>query len=43
MVGIATDTEVNTTMPVVHLDDIEAIAALMRTFAMSVEDVLSSK
>ena len=40
--GIATDTAVETTLPVVHLDDFKAIAAMMRKFAISVEDVLAA-
>ena len=32
IVGIATDTSVETTLPTVHLDDIPAIAAMMRAF-----------
>ncbi|MDO9061110.1 MAG: molybdopterin-guanine dinucleotide biosynthesis protein MobB, partial [Bradyrhizobium sp.] len=40
--GIASDTELNTELPVVHLDDIPAIAAMMRKFAVSVEDVLAA-
>jgi molybdopterin-guanine dinucleotide biosynthesis adapter protein len=39
--GIATDTAVETTLPVAHLDDIPAIAAMMQRFAISVEDVLA--
>jgi molybdopterin-guanine dinucleotide biosynthesis protein B len=39
--GIATDAAVETTLPVVHLDDIPAIAAMMQRFAISVEDVLA--
>ena len=39
--GIATDTELQTTLPVAHLDDIPAIAAMMQRSAMSVEDVLA--
>ena len=39
--GIATDTAIETTLPVVHLDDIPAIAALMQRSAISVEDVLA--
>jgi molybdopterin-guanine dinucleotide biosynthesis adapter protein len=39
--GIATDTAVETTLPVVHLDDIPAIAAMMQRSAISVEDVLA--
>ena len=41
MVGIATDTAVETTLPTAHLDDIEAIAAMMLRSAISVEDVLA--
>jgi molybdopterin-guanine dinucleotide biosynthesis protein B len=39
--GIATDAAVETALPVAHLDDIPAIAAMMRRFAISVEDVLA--
>jgi molybdopterin-guanine dinucleotide biosynthesis protein B len=39
--GIATDTAVETKLPVAHLDDIPAIAAMMLRFAISVEDVLA--
>src|SRR5437763_6186731 len=39
--GIAADAAVATTLPVVHLDDIEAVAALMQRAAISVEDVLA--
>ena len=39
--GIATDAAVETTLPVAHLDDIPAIAAMMQRFAISVEDVLA--
>jgi molybdopterin-guanine dinucleotide biosynthesis protein B len=41
VVGIATDTAVETTLPTAHLDDIEAIAAMMQRSAISVEDVLA--
>jgi len=41
IVGIATDAEVKTTLPVAHLDDIPAIAAMMQKFALSIEDVLA--
>jgi molybdopterin-guanine dinucleotide biosynthesis protein B len=41
IVGIATDTAVETTLPTAHLDDIPAIAAMMRRSAMSIEDVLA--
>ena len=41
IVGIATDAAVETTLPTAHLDDIPAIAAMMRRSAMSIEDVLA--
>src|SRR5882757_5105647 len=41
VVGIATDTPVETTLPTAHLDDIEAVAAMMLKSAISVEDVLA--
>jgi molybdopterin-guanine dinucleotide biosynthesis adapter protein len=41
VVGIASDTAVETTLPVAHLDDIPAIAAMMRKSAVSVEEVLA--
>ena len=41
IVGIATDAALETTLPVVHLDDIPAIAAMMQRSAISVEDVLA--
>jgi molybdopterin-guanine dinucleotide biosynthesis protein B len=39
--GIATDAAVKTLLPVAHLDDIPAVAAMMRKFAISVEDLLA--
>jgi molybdopterin-guanine dinucleotide biosynthesis protein B len=39
--GIATDAAVKTTLPVAHLDDIPAIAAMMQTSAIPVQDVLA--
>src|SRR5450432_1909614 len=39
--GIATDAQLETALPVAHLDDIPAIAAMMQRFAISVEDVLA--
>jgi len=39
--GIATDTPVETRLPTAHLDDIEAIAAMMLKSAISLEDVLA--
>src|ERR1700681_3128876 len=40
--GIATDATVETTLPVAHLDDIPAVAAMMQRLAVSVEDVLAA-
>jgi molybdopterin-guanine dinucleotide biosynthesis protein B len=39
--GIASDTAVETALPLAHLDDIPAIAAMMEGSAISVEDVLA--
>jgi molybdopterin-guanine dinucleotide biosynthesis adapter protein len=39
VVGVVSDVPVETTLPSAHLDDIEAIAALLRRSAMPVEDV----
>jgi molybdopterin-guanine dinucleotide biosynthesis adapter protein len=39
--GIATDAAVETTLPVAHLDDIEAVAAMLLKAAMPVEDLLA--
>jgi molybdopterin-guanine dinucleotide biosynthesis protein B len=41
IVGIATDAAVETTLPIVHLDDVEAAASLMRRCAIPVEQVLA--
>jgi molybdopterin-guanine dinucleotide biosynthesis protein B len=41
--GLATDAAVQTALPVVHLDDIPAIAAMMRRYAVSVEDLLARR
>ena len=41
VVGIASDAAVETSLPVAHLDDIPAIAAMMQKFALSIEDVLA--
>jgi molybdopterin-guanine dinucleotide biosynthesis protein B len=41
IVGIASDIAVETTLAVAHLDDIEAIAAMMQRSAIAVEDVLA--
>ena len=41
IVGIASDVAVETSLPTVHLDDIAGIAAMMRRFAVPIEDVLA--
>jgi molybdopterin-guanine dinucleotide biosynthesis protein B len=41
IVGIATDTVVETALPTAHLDDIEAVAAMMLKSAISLEQVLA--
>ena len=41
VVGIASDIAVETTLPVAHLDDIEAVAAMMQRSAISIEDLLA--
>ena len=41
IVGIATDTTVETTLPIAHLDDVAAVAAMMQRAAISIEDVLA--
>jgi molybdopterin-guanine dinucleotide biosynthesis protein B len=41
IVGIAADTSVETTLPTAHLDDVAAVAALLRRSAISIEDVLA--
>ena len=40
--GIATDATLETMLPVAHLDDIPAVAAMMRKFAIPVEEVLAA-
>jgi molybdopterin-guanine dinucleotide biosynthesis adapter protein len=42
IVGIASDVDVETALPRVHLDDVPAIAALILQSAMPVADVLAS-
>jgi len=39
--GIVTDATVETALPVAHLDDIPAVAAMMQQFAIALEDVLT--
>ena len=41
IVGIVTDAAVETRLPVVHLDDIDAVAALIKRSAISIEDLFS--
>lgn len=41
VVGIASDVAVETRLPTAHLDDIEAVAAMMLRSAISIEDVLA--
>jgi molybdopterin-guanine dinucleotide biosynthesis protein B len=41
--GIATDAAVETTLPVAHLDDVEAVAGLMQRSAIPVESVLAQR
>jgi molybdopterin-guanine dinucleotide biosynthesis protein B len=41
VVGIASDAKLETRLPVVHLDDIPAIGAMMQAAAVRIEDVLA--
>jgi len=41
IVGIATDTAVETPLPTAHLDDVAAVAAMMLRAAMPVDEVLA--
>jgi molybdopterin-guanine dinucleotide biosynthesis adapter protein len=41
--GVATDVAIETTLDVVHLDDIPAVAAMMQKYAIDIEDVLAAK
>jgi molybdopterin-guanine dinucleotide biosynthesis protein B len=41
IVGIVTDAMVETTLPTAHLDDVAAVAALMKQSAISLEDVMA--
>jgi molybdopterin-guanine dinucleotide biosynthesis protein B len=41
IVGIATDTSVETQLPVAHLDDIPATTAMIQNSALSLEEVLA--
>jgi molybdopterin-guanine dinucleotide biosynthesis protein B len=40
--GVATDVAIETSLPVVGLDDIPAVAAMMQKYAIAVEDVLAT-
>jgi molybdopterin-guanine dinucleotide biosynthesis protein B len=40
--GIATDATIETALPVAHLDDISAVAAMMQKYAIAVEDVFAA-
>ena len=40
--GIATDDAIETALPMARLDDIPAVAAMMQTYAMAVEDVIAA-
>jgi molybdopterin-guanine dinucleotide biosynthesis protein B len=41
VVGIVTDAKVETRLPVVHLDDVEGIAALIKRSAVPIKDLFS--
>ena len=41
IVGIATDTAIDTALPTAHLDDVAAVAAMMERAAIALEDVLA--
>ncbi len=43
IVGIATDQTIDTRLPLAHLDDIPAIAAMIFKSAASIEDIMASK
>jgi molybdopterin-guanine dinucleotide biosynthesis protein B len=43
IVGIVTDATVETTLPLAHLDDVEAAARLLRGSALAIEDVLAGR
>jgi molybdopterin-guanine dinucleotide biosynthesis protein B len=43
IVGIATDAKLETRLPVAHLDDVKAIAAMIQASAVDIEDVLAQK
>jgi molybdopterin-guanine dinucleotide biosynthesis protein B len=41
IVGIAADTAIETKLPVAHLDDIPAVAAMMQASAVGIEHLLA--
>ncbi|MCX7309242.1 MAG: molybdopterin-guanine dinucleotide biosynthesis protein MobB, partial [Afipia sp.] len=41
IVGLVSDIDVETPLPVAHIDDIAAVARLMKTAAVRIEDVLA--
>lgn len=41
IVGIVTDSAVETALPMAHLDDIPAVATMMQRLAIAIEDVLA--
>jgi len=41
IVGIAADVAVDTTLPTAHLDDTPAVSAMMRRFAIPIDDALA--
>jgi molybdopterin-guanine dinucleotide biosynthesis protein B len=43
IVGIATDAKLETRLPVAHLDDVKAIAAMVQASAVDIEGVLAQK
>jgi molybdopterin-guanine dinucleotide biosynthesis protein B len=43
IVGVATDTELETLLPVARLDDIPAIAAMIEASAVDIEDLVRQK
>jgi molybdopterin-guanine dinucleotide biosynthesis adapter protein len=43
IIGIATDTKLETGLPIAHLNDIPAIAAMIKASAVDIEDLLTAK
>ena len=42
VVGIVADVAVETTLPTAHLDDVDAVAAMMQRSAIAIEDFLAN-